>query len=72
MGFPGHIKQICVDTNHFKGNYPDSVKIEGAYLGRGDWYPEIDANWHNILKPSKVRITFYYNLNLYIFMDIIL
>ncbi|XP_035439075.2 allantoicase [Spodoptera frugiperda] len=54
LGFPGHIKQICVDTNHFKGNYPDSVKIEGAYLGRGDWYPEIDANWHNILKPSKL------------------
>ncbi|KAH9631827.1 hypothetical protein HF086_011075 [Spodoptera exigua] len=54
LGFPGNIKQICVDTNHFKGNYPDSVKIEGAYLGRGDWYPEIDANWHNILKPSKL------------------
>ncbi|XP_026737354.1 allantoicase-like [Trichoplusia ni] len=54
LGFPGKIKQICVDTNHFKGNYPDSVKIEGAYLGRADWCPEVVGNWHNILKPSKL------------------
>lgn len=54
LGFPGKIKRICVDTNHFKGNYPDCVKIEGACLNRVDWCPDTDCSWQSILKPSKL------------------
>jgi len=32
LGLPGVITNIEVDTNHFKGNFPDSVTIEGANL----------------------------------------
>ncbi len=31
LGAPGVIKKIEVDTNHFKGNYPDSCMIEGVH-----------------------------------------
>ncbi|XP_049870195.1 probable inactive allantoicase [Pectinophora gossypiella] len=55
LGFPGRIEKVCVDTAHFKGNFPDSVKIEGTYLECADWTPETkNNNWHNILKPSKL------------------
>lgn len=31
LGHPGHIKKIEVDTNHFKGNFPDTCAIEGCF-----------------------------------------
>src|SRR5687767_7737701 len=31
----GHVRRIEVDTNHFKGNYPDMVSIEG----------KVDSTW---------------------------
>jgi allantoicase len=30
LGLPGTIRKIEVDTNYFKGNYPDSCSIEGC------------------------------------------
>ena len=30
LGAPGHIEKVEIDTNHFKGNYPDSAVLEGA------------------------------------------
>ncbi|KAI5646573.1 allantoicase repeat domain-containing protein [Phthorimaea operculella] len=55
LGFAGRIKKICVDTAHFKGNFPDSVKIEGVSLECPDWTEETDCgNWETILKPSKL------------------
>ena len=31
---PGKIKNIQIDTHHFKGNYPDRCSIQGAYIDR--------------------------------------
>jgi allantoicase len=31
LGAPGHIERVEIDTNHFKGNYPDSATLEGAF-----------------------------------------
>ncbi|MBI4061281.1 MAG: allantoicase [Elusimicrobia bacterium] len=31
LGAPGRIRRIEVDTNFFKGNYPDSCMLEGAH-----------------------------------------
>jgi len=32
LGMPGFVRAVEVDTNHFKGNYPDSVVIEAANI----------------------------------------
>jgi allantoicase len=31
LGTPGRIEKVEIDTNHFKGNYPDSASLEGAF-----------------------------------------
>ncbi len=31
LGTPGHLEKIEIDTHHFKGNYPESVVLEGAF-----------------------------------------
>jgi allantoicase len=36
LGTPGDIAKVEIDTNHFKGNYPDSASIDGR-LGEGGW-----------------------------------
>ena len=30
LGAPGIVSKIEIDTNHFKGNYPDSASLEGC------------------------------------------
>jgi allantoicase len=53
----GAIDRIEVDTNHFKGNYPDTCSIEGCYaegapsadLTRPDWA------WKEILPRTKLQ-----------------
>jgi allantoicase len=32
LGAPGRIEEVEVDTNHFKGNYPDRCGIDAAHL----------------------------------------
>jgi allantoicase len=53
----GNIKQIIVDTHHFKGNYPDSCLIEGCTILKEDETrlnsPEI--KWATILPQSKLQ-----------------
>lgn len=58
LGYNGTISSICVDTLHFKGNFPDSVKIEGALLDTYQWNETLDktVRWTNILPVSKVFI----------------
>ena len=36
LGAPGVVTKVEIDTNHFKGNYPDSASIEGLRAS-GDW-----------------------------------
>ncbi|XP_021352529.1 allantoicase-like isoform X2 [Mizuhopecten yessoensis] len=33
LGHPGTVTKIEIDTNHFKGNFPDSCRIEGCWVG---------------------------------------
>jgi allantoicase len=42
----GVIRRIEVDTNHFKGNYPDSASIEGLLAG---------GTWADVLPQTKLR-----------------
>lgn len=52
----GRISDIEVDTKHFKGNFPDSVKIEGALLRQNEEWdsPDVKVLWKTVLPASKV------------------
>jgi len=47
LGTSGRIDGIEVDTNHFKGNYPDTCSIEGA--------PSADGPWTEVLPRTKLK-----------------
>lgn len=60
LGASGKISKIEVDTNHFKGNYPDSCSIEGctvsgATLLPADFRDRTDIVWKEILPKSKLQ-----------------
>lgn len=52
LGMKGTVQKIVVDTNHFKGNFPDSVKIEATSLRAGQ--PLDEAQWVMMLHNSKL------------------
>lgn len=58
LGHAGTIRKIEVDTNHFKGNYPDECSIEGCNLPAGS-DPEIlmstPVQWKVLLPKAKLR-----------------
>lgn len=47
LGVPGTVKKFEVDTNHFKGNSPDSISIEGRLVNSDVWF--------ELLGPQKLR-----------------
>jgi allantoicase len=42
----GHVRRIELDTNHFKGNYPDTASIEGSRDGE---------TWTEVLPRTKLQ-----------------
>ena len=42
----GHVRRIEVDTNHFKGNYPDTASIDGSTDGE---------HWTELLPRTKLQ-----------------
>jgi allantoicase len=55
LGAPGVLKKIEIDTNHFKGNYPDSASLEGC-LAPGAPLDTLEAvAWHEILPQTKLK-----------------
>jgi allantoicase len=55
LGAPGRIVKIEVDTNHFKGNYPDRASVEGCYLPARSASPPGDAEWRRLLPETKLH-----------------
>lgn len=55
MGVKGLVDHIVVDTNHFKGNFPDRIRIEGATC-TSDMSCEEEGQWETILTDYKVKI----------------
>ncbi len=53
----GEIRKIIVDTNHFKGNFPDSCSLEGCYAPEIDDSLLTDPNlkWQEILPQTKLQ-----------------
>lgn len=55
LGLPGTIQKIEVDTNHFKGNYPDRCSIEGCAAPDVSMDELQDARWSEILPKTKLQ-----------------
>ncbi|KAK4240245.1 hypothetical protein C8A03DRAFT_42199 [Achaetomium macrosporum] len=53
LGAPGYIQSFIVDTAHFRGNYPQQVKLE-AIEWKDDSEPPADAEgWVKMAEPIK-------------------
>lgn len=50
----GVIKNIVVDTNHFKGNYPDRCSLEGC-VANDDNLDATNIEWFEILPEVKLQ-----------------
>lgn len=57
MGRPGTIESIEVDTNHFKGNYPDCCSIDACYApGESvDLLNWTDYDWIPVMDKQKLN-----------------
>ncbi|XP_049914498.1 allantoicase isoform X2 [Epinephelus moara] len=60
LGHPGVISSVEVDTNHFKGNFPDSFRIEVCSLTAEEEAQCIRSKWNSgkwqvLLSPQKLR-----------------
>ncbi|KEA65249.1 Allantoicase [Marinobacterium lacunae] len=56
LGYPGNIRQVEIDTAHFKGNYPDSCSIQAAYVkgGTDDQIETQSLFWRELLPAQKL------------------
>ncbi|XP_056283665.1 allantoicase isoform X2 [Pseudoliparis swirei] len=55
LGCPGLISRVEVHTDHFKGNFPDSCRLEACFLS-----PKAESSWRSgswgvLLPPQKLR-----------------
>ncbi|MGZ3688050.1 MAG: allantoicase, partial [Bdellovibrionota bacterium] len=60
LGATGALKKIEVDTNHFKGNFPESCSIEALSfpardLIASDFRDRKDLKWQEILPRTKLQ-----------------
>jgi allantoicase len=55
LGRPGTIRKVEVDTNHFKGNYPDTCSIEGCSAPGASLEDLKDTAWREILPQTKLE-----------------
>jgi allantoicase len=54
LGAPGIISKIEIDTNHFKGNYPDRASLEGVFAPNVIFENLPGMNWTTILPETKM------------------
>ena len=54
LGAPGIVTKIEIDTNHFKGNYPDSASVEGALAPAATLDALHTAAWKELLPQTKL------------------
>jgi len=54
LGHPGVISKIEIDTNHFKGNYPDRASLEGRMSPTASLEVLQLGDWMSILPETKL------------------
>jgi allantoicase len=54
---PGRIERVEIDTNHFKGNYPESASVDGCSTGesRLEVLASDSTPWQEVLPRTKLR-----------------
>ena len=55
LGTPGVISRVEIDTNHFKGNYPDSASLDGCLAPGASLGALASATWSELLPQTKLR-----------------
>ena len=57
LGCPGRIETIEIDTNHFKGNFPDRASLEGILSGHAPGTPAKipTGRWSLLLAPTPLK-----------------
>ncbi|HEY0876286.1 MAG TPA: allantoicase [Vicinamibacterales bacterium] len=55
LGTRGRIAKIEIDTNHFKGNYPDRASVEGCDLPAALAPDLAPAEWRMVLPETKLH-----------------
>ncbi len=55
LGTPGSLTRVEIDTNHFKGNYPESASLDGCFEPGATLDGLRDASWREILPRTKLR-----------------
>ena len=55
LGRAGAIRKVEVDTNHFKGNYPDMCSIEGCAAPGASTDQLASVRWSEILPKTKLQ-----------------
>jgi len=58
LGHAGIVEQIVVDTLHFKGNYPESCSIQGAFVkgGTDSQIATQSLYWRELLPSQKLQM----------------
>jgi allantoicase len=54
LGHAGVIVKVEIDTNHFKGNYPDRASLDGVLAPKADFEALQSASWTPILLETKM------------------
>jgi len=49
LGTPGTVSRVEIDTNHFKGNYPESASLEGCLAPGATAEAVATATWRELL-----------------------
>jgi allantoicase len=55
LGTAGMLNRVELDTNHFKGNYPDSASLEGCFAPAAPVSALGSADWHELLPQTKLK-----------------
>lgn len=55
LGAPGMVSRVEIDTNHFKGNYPDSASLEACDAPGASLADLREAHWVPLLPQAKLK-----------------
>jgi allantoicase len=55
LGAPGVVRRVEIDTNHFKGNYPESASLDGCLAPGAGLETLSAAEWVAVLPRTKLR-----------------
>lgn len=59
LGAAGKIRRIEIDTNHFKGNFPESASVEGLFISETNipetYFGDTPLTWNEILPRTLLK-----------------